>query len=300
MILVYLKKFYNLSRSILILQLCLVALFILARDKELSISGRPPKVEANGLITLTTPPNCQITTDETISKCSSSLELKVDSGKSGYYWSTGSQSPSITVTQSGTYWWEYVDMSRNAVKNGSFSEGKQGFASGYDYRASQPNALFDEGTYAITNDPRSVHNQFATFSDHTNGAGLMMVVNGAVTAGVKVWSQDIVVEPFSTYVFSIWAASTVSMNPGFLKFSINGKSVGDISLSSSTGSWKEFKINWSSESNTAASIAIVNQRIDQGGNDFALDDIVFAPVCRKTYNVSLFANPPKPTIIANN
>ena len=46
----------------------------------------------------------------------------------------------------------------------------------------------------------------------------------------------------------------------------------------------------------ANAIGIVNQNTEPNGNDFALDDIVFAPVCRNSIVVNLNPNPLKPSI----
>jgi hypothetical protein len=43
-----------------------------------------------------------------------------------------------------------------------------------------------------------------------------------------------------------------------------------------------------------ANIGIKNTNTD--GNDFALDDIVFTPVCRKYFDVTFSPYPPKPSI----
>jgi len=123
-----------------------------------------------------------------------------------------------------------------------------------------------------------------------------MVVNGASVANVTVWSEAVSVQSNTTYVFSVWAASVTSTSPGILNFSINGVQLGNITLTSSLGIWKNFTVRWSSGSNTTATIGIVNQNTASTGNDFALDDISFAPVCRKNFTVNLYPNPAKPVI----
>ncbi|WP_448702661.1 hypothetical protein ACFGVR_09940 [Mucilaginibacter sp. AW1-3] len=217
---------------------------------------------------------------------------------SNYLWSNGSTGTSITVTTSGTYWWETVRYDEDAVVNGDFETAGNhyaGFTSSYTKNTS---SLVAEATYAVLKDPHSEHGSFATFNDHTlnNGNGRMMVVNGAPTANVTVWSEAITVQANTTYVFSVWGASVTSQSPGILNFSINGTQLGNITLSSTLGNWQNFTVRWNSGSNTTANIGIVNQNTAATGNDFALDDISFAPVCRKNITANLYPNPAKPII----
>ncbi len=236
--------------------------------------------------------------DATFSACTSSMVLNVDPGYTNYAWSTGSTATSITVNTSGTYWWETVDYTDNAVSNGDFENSANhysGFTSSYTKNTS---SLIAEATYAVIKDAHSEHPNFASFNDHTkgDGTGYMMVVNGAATANVTVWSETVTVQPNTSYVFSVWGTSVNSASPGVLDFSINGTQLGNITLTSTTGSWQNFTVRWSSGSNTSATIGIVNQNTASSGNDFALDDIVFAPVCRKNITANLYPNPAKPVI----
>jgi len=237
-------------------------------------------------------------TDATVSQCATSTTLNVDAGYTNYAWSDGSTGTSLTVTSSGTYWWETVRYDEDAVTNGGFENATNhysGFTSSYTKNTS---SLVPEGTYAVLQNPHSEHSSFATFNDHTknDGTGYMMVVNGASTANVTVWSEAVSVQSNTTYVFSVWAASVTSSSPGVLNFSINGVQQGNITLTSTLGLWQNFTVRWSSGSNTTATIGIVNQNTASTGNDFALDDISFAPVCRKNFTVNLYSNPPKPVI----
>ncbi|OCX52528.1 hypothetical protein BEL04_13805 [Mucilaginibacter sp. PPCGB 2223] len=226
------------------------------------------------------------------------MTLTVDPGYTNYAWSNGSTGNSITVTSSGTYWWETVRYDEDAVSNGNFENASnhyRGFNSSYTRNTT---SLVAEGTYAVLQNPHSEHSSFATFNDHTknDGTGYMMVVNGASTANVTVWSESISVQTNTTYVFSVWGASVTSGSPGILNFSINGVQLGNITLTSTLGAWQNFTVRWSSGSNTTATIGIVNQNTAASGNDFALDDISFAPVCRKNITANLYPNPPKPVI----
>ena len=230
------------------------------------------------------------------SVCGSSATLNATSGLTNYKWSTGATTQSITVSSSGAYWWETIDYANNKVANGSFSAGNIGFSSSYIVPPGIQNSslLFPEGTYAITSNPRNVHSGFASFYDHTVGTsiGKMMVINGASTANVTVWSENITVTPNTTYVFSVWFASAHPNSPGQLNFSINGSQLGStIQLTNTTGLWQNFTTTWSSGSSTTATIGLVNQNTAASGNDFAMDDVVFAPVIHHDINVTLNSNP---------
>jgi len=241
----------------------------------------------------------------TINRCAASAVLNADPGQSNYTWSTGATTPSITVTSSGTYWWETIDLSNNKVVNGDFTAGKSGFTSAYTYipvtgSTGGSGALSAEGYYTIDVNPRNAHSSFASFSDHTantTGARNMMIINGSPTAGVTVWSQTINVQPNTDYIFSVWFTSVHPNNPGVLNFSVNNTALGSpIVLTSGTPDWKNFTVRWNSGSGTSATIGVINQNTAANGNDFALDDIVFAPVCRNSFNVNLYSSPPKPAI----
>lgn len=236
--------------------------------------------------------------DTTISKCASSLVLNVDPGYTNYTWSTGSTGNSITVNSSGNYWWETIRYDENAVLNGDFETSPNHYSSFTSSYTKNTSSLIAEGTYAVIQNPNSEHPNFASIYDHTknDGTGYMMVVNGAAVANVTVWSESIIVQANTTYVFSVWGTSVNSQSPGVLDFSINGTQLGNITLTSTTGDWQNYTVRWNSGSNTSATIGIVNQNTASSGNDFALDDITFAPVCRKNITVNLYPNPAKPVI----
>jgi|GEM_PF-3238907 len=237
--------------------------------------------------------------DVTVSLCGDSYTMAVDPGYSNYLWDNGSAGTTRTVTSSGTYYWETVNYAYNSVTNGDFETSPNhytGFTSSY---TKDTQDLYTEGDYAVITNPHNEHPNFSSFGDHTTGSGYMMVVNGASVSNVKVWSESVTVLKNTTYVFSVWGTSVYSQNPGHLTFSINGGLLGNIQLSSTTGQWQNFTVRWSSGSNTTANISIVNLNTASNGNDFALDDISFSPVCRKNITVTLNSNPTKPVISQN-
>jgi hypothetical protein len=163
----------------------------------------------------------------------------------------------------------------NLLVNGDFEGGASGFSSDYNY---SPGDLGPAGAYDVINDPRHDHPLFAVMGDHTSGAGLMMVINGASTPDVNVWAEaGIPVTPHTNYTFSGWVASVYYSNTAQLDLDINGSQVGPTVLAPGVeGVWQQFSVTWNSGSATKADLAVVNQNISPDGNDFALDDISLA------------------------
>ncbi len=241
--------------------------------------------------------------DTTISVCgtSTTLHTVAVAGYSNPTWNDGSTGTSLTVNSSGDYWWQVTGAS--VVTNGDFSAStatpaSRGFTSAYTYMTTASpcpgcccGALSSEGTYSVNTNPHNLHTQFTSFGDHTTGTGKMLIVNGAATANVTVWTQNINILPNTDYVFSVWATSANPQSPAILQFSINGSPLGStINLSSTLadGVWQYFTTTWNSGANSGTlPIALVNQNTASGGNDFAVDDIVFAPVYRQNIHVTL-------------
>lgn len=166
------------------------------------------------------------------------------------------------------------------ILNGDFQNGDTGFSSDYNYGNSTSNIgiLAPENTYAITNDPPSVHRRFDDCR-HWGGNGNMMVVNGSGIPN-NVWCQQITIEPNTDYVFSAWLVSMTDENPARLQFSINGELLGDeMQASTNFCDWRQFFATWNSGAGTLAEICIVNVNNNPAGNDFALDDISFRQLC---------------------
>ena len=230
--------------------------------------------------------------------CAPTSPAQLDGSISGDYlgftWTptTGLQgantlSPTVTVTQTTSYVLKATaaNFSANTIDNGDFEQGNSGFTSDYGYN---PGNLMPEGVYDVIDNPQSDHPGFAPCNDHTSGSGNMMVVNGAGSPNQNVWCQTVVVMPNTQYVLSCWVTSVVAVSPALLQFSINGSSVGPIFQAPGQNCvWQNFYSTWNSGGNSSATICVVNQNTGLGGNDFALDDIVFAPVCMQTDTVKV-------------
>lgn len=221
------------------------------------------------------------------------LDGSIDGDYLNFSWSpttglTGANTlnPTATVTTTKTYVLtaKAVDASNNLITNGDFGGGNSGFDSDYIY---SPGDLWPEGVYDVLDNPQTAHSNFAPCMDHTGG-GNMMAVNGSATANLNVWCQTISVMPNTQYAFSAWLATLVASSPAQLQFSINGTPLGPIfSASGTTCVWQNFYQLWNSGANSSATICIVNQNTAPSGNDFALDDIVFSPVCEVKDSVTI-------------
>lgn len=169
----------------------------------------------------------------------------------------------------------------NLLVNGDFSAGAKGFVTGYK----QSSSLFDPHSFTVIANPRQAHEGGASFRDHSGKGGLMLALNGSEEKNVVVWQSTVKVSPQKKYTFSGWAASWgIDVNtgagtdpsPAMLRVFINGKPTGAVyGVNAKSGNWGKFTYEWSSGSNTTATIRIVNANVDGYGNDFALDDLFF-------------------------
>lgn len=215
-----------------------------------------------------------------------SILLNATGPYSSYLWNNGSTAATRTVNASGTYWVKVGVLGANQIVNGDFEQGNTGFNTSYVVGTGGAyGQLSNEGTYAITTSPNLVHNNFYACQDHTPAPGdKMMVVNGAAMPNVNVWCQTIPLQPNTDYQFGTWVTSmenTTNANLAQLQFSINGNPFGTVYTPSTQGcNWGQFTQNWNSGINTSAQICLVSQNFgNPGGNDFAIDDITFKPIC---------------------
>ncbi len=192
----------------------------------------------------------------------------------------------------------------DVITNGSFTLGNVGFTSDYGYSSS----LMNQGMYYVTDQPYTTNPGYVwNCFDHTVVAANdnMMVVNGSNLANVNVWCQTIPIIPNTTYAFSTWVMCVNASNPAILQFSINGSLLGTPFTADPTQClWKNFYELWNSGINTTATICVVNQNTINSGNDFALDDITFSPLCQGRDSVKVqisipLANAGNDTVVCN-
>lgn len=171
------------------------------------------------------------------------------------------------------------------ITNGTFDDGFAGFYS--DYNIALTHNLIPEGAYDVITDPNADHNLFSSFSDHTPGAdtGLMMVVNGSPDADAVIWGEGTNANPLYgragvAYKFSFYLADVYPSSPANLNLWINGVKLtgGQGGLfqaaggNANLGVWQHFTYSGVTGVGGVKSIALTNNNLVRGGNDFALDD----------------------------
>lgn len=203
---------------------------------------------------------------------------------------------------------KYTLSHEERIVNGDFEKGEddcywypQGrewrctsFASDYRYvHDNTSTALHPEGTYKIVKNTGKIHMYFVRINDHTyqNGEGYMIAVNGSPspTRNKVVWKQTVHdgIVPGRQYAFSAWVANVggwvgEELNGGapMLDFSINDNTLGgpyEYFCPPFGGQWVQIYRIWTADA-TSARISLINKTISRPGNDFAVDDISFAPV----------------------
>lgn len=201
----------------------------------------------------------------------------------------GVSNPITSTPQNITYYYTADITGTNLIANGNFNAGNSGFISQYTY--TNPNT--SEGQYFVGNNPQTWNAALSTCTDHTSGTGNMLMVNGATSPDVVIWKQTITVTPNTNYNFSAWVQSLISSNPAQLQVSINGNLIGNVNTAAlATCLWSPLSVNWNSGNATSASITIANKNTQVTGNDFALDDISFASVIKKTDSVKITVSNP--------
>lgn len=197
--------------------------------------------------------------------------------------------PVATPLATTTYTVTVGQPTGNLVFNGDFSQGNVGFGSDYTYS----NNLVPEATYGVATDASTLHPSFQGMG-HTGNAPMdsFLVVNGAGTPNQNVWCQTLSVSPNTDYYFGAWVTTLVANSPAILQFSINGQTLGGtFNAPFNVNSWIEFSETWNSGTATTATICVVNQNTNTGGNDFGLDDITFSTICTNTAEVTVEVNP---------
>jgi hypothetical protein len=161
--------------------------------------------------------------------------------------------------------------------NGDFESGNVGFATQYTYSHGD---IWAEGKYDITHNPCDSHPWCTCFVDHTTGSGLMMAVNGATVADRVVWSEVVPVSHNTAYTFTLWLANWSiqgDFNLPVLDILINDSVAATFSAPPIAGVWQSHEAVWESGSASSATVTIIDRTLGYGGDDFALDDIAFAP-----------------------
>jgi gliding motility-associated-like protein len=219
--------------------------------------------------------------------CAGATTTLTVTGGGPYTWSvdntqpipTGSNptvSPSVTTTYTVN---STTVTPNNLVYNGDFFLGNIGFTSEHNYYASNTGNL--QKAYGVVTNPNAWEIGFSNCTDHTTGAGNMMVVDGSTANGGtdKVWCQTIPATPGQNYSLTYWIQSL--SNPAGLsniEVLVNGVSIGSSSAPNAICIWDDVIHSWIQGASNTAEICIYNRNTAANGNDFALDDIVVSRI----------------------
>lgn len=230
-------------------------------------------------------------------------------GVTGYTWNgpnnfySATQNPvlsNVTTANNGTYTVTGSALSGvNLLTNGDFSSGNSGFGSSYTYWAT---GTQNEGVYFVVANPNSMHSGFCSCADHTTGSittGSQMVINGATSVGIIAWSESVSVVPGANYQFSYWIQNvSLGGNPGQLQLYVNGSPTGSVyTATTNEDGWFQYIGTINSGSSNVLQLTLINNNTLAGGNDFALDDIVFQQAFTVSSSVTLTVNPTLPVSV---
>ena len=205
-------------------------------------------------------------------------------------WSSGDTTLSVIVAPEGdsTFYASADVLGDNYILNGDFELGDVLFSTDYTLGLGGAFGLLSNpGTYRITDDASSVHDNFPPCNDHSTGTGLMLIVNGSETPGDKIWCETVPVEVGQSYYFSTWVTMASNAPLANLQISINDVIVSDSYMPAADQcEWQQMSAIWSDVAVTEATICISNLNVSGPGNDFALDDIYFGPICTATDSIT--------------
>ena len=181
-----------------------------------------------------------------------------------------------------------TETGENLIYNGDFEQGPQGFSTQYRYLApyffaSMNYTHISSGRYSIVAWPRQVNNPWYV-CEHD---GYMMVVDGSSSSQNnpdKVFGTTVRVEPNTNYAFSAEIVAVSVHSPSTapnLQFYINGETFSEVHQPSMRQcEWsKIYKIWNSGDLSGDIDISLLDHNRYSGGNDFAVDNISFRPLC---------------------
>ena len=184
----------------------------------------------------------------------------------------------------------YYLIDSNLVYNGDFELGNTGFTTQYNYWTS---GGFVFGNYIITANANTVSGGFTP----CNNGGKYMVLDGIGTPNTYFFQSTVNVEPNTLYEFSVqsvflaFSELSSSYYPR-LKYYINNQQLGGVDVISNYNcNWHTFKYKWYSGTNTTATLKVVDDNTDGGGNDFAVDNILLKKFCKATDTINIIFAP---------
>jgi hypothetical protein len=184
----------------------------------------------------------------------------------------------------------------NLIVNGNFSDGFNGFTSGYTQVTApypgSPNGMWAEETYTVWDDPADTHSLWQPIpsgNPYNSVNGQMLIVNGSQNDAKYVWQTSAAIDVeigqdyyFQAIVTNLHPVNGVALNGAKLtyQYSYDGSSwtsLGTDDLTGSTsGVWQisdEFVIT--DISSGSVYLRIANSQTALAGNDFAIGLINF-------------------------
>jgi hypothetical protein len=188
----------------------------------------------------------------------------------------------------------------NLITNNNFESSLTGYSSDYTRGTGQ-------GSYSITTNANSANSNWCNMSDHSAVGANMMVVDGYYPTNApnyRILYKTVSVTSGSNYIFSGYLSNlTTGAFSGNANVVINV--IGNISGTSSTtitlypntcGNWTNFSVNWSSGSNTQATIEIRFNNTINIGNDLGIDDLYFGNCLPSEDQVTVYVSPSTPIV----
>lgn len=165
----------------------------------------------------------------------------------------------------------------NLLTNGNFNLGNTGFQS--DYTTPFTNNVNDQttpGHYAVGPNPYLICHLYFSFAP-VPGSTNMLFADGSTTANQYIWQQSVSnLTPGAQYNFSGYLASInipTEGNPALIQLFADGNQFGNSAVAPvACGVWTTFSDTFTASS-TSEVFQIVDNSLQYGGNDFALDDL---------------------------
>jgi len=191
--------------------------------------------------------------------------------------STTILNPVVTAVTSGSYTFTVTSIEQDElVANGDFSLGSAGFTTAYTLEGY--GATSTPGDYAVDVNPNLYDAAWPVMGSYPTGTGNMLMVDGAPSATESFWCETMTVTPATSYIFTVWTALLHTPQPN-IQITINGVNVSTFTTSATAAVWQPHSVVWNSGTATTANICMYDLNTVAFGNDFAVDDISFNPLC---------------------
>jgi gliding motility-associated-like protein len=196
-----------------------------------------------------------------------------------------------------TFFFFFNSYSQNLITNGDFEDGGSGngFISDYTFiNSSSTNT--NPKQYTIASNTKLLNGVFINGGDYTGG-GNVLKVDGSRAPNIPFWSMGNTGEgictltPKQTYIFSYWVkyiANNISATKpetlpnistkinGVIVSPIKGQTIVPATVFPSPNpntNWYQVVFSFIAPDSGCASISLINSNLNEGGNDFAIDDL---------------------------